>query len=274
MSKTTRKLQRKDILNTDEIDLNPFIKRVLTRKWIILFVTIISGIIGYFASMLLPLQYQVTGSLRFKGYRRIEGTDSTYVQLPIIMPSSTSSLVDQIDSLNKDELDDVSSLSIIGSDFPQQLSFVIEEGADINAVSNTIINGLNNNRIVQSELESQRTFLSDRLESTNSAISDVDNQISSARQVGFNCSAESAALGSAYADLAALKEDLESTKVALQMELNSLVGYEYVTEPYITNNGKPISPKLLQNAAIAAFTSSILAFMLSAIVKTKDERKQ
>jgi len=260
------------MFNNDEIDLSPYINRALERKWIIIAVVVLFGIAGYLGSALLPVKYQVAGTLKFTGYRRIEGTDSSYLQLPIIMPASAISIVQQIANSEADELKGISGLLVTGEEFPLQISFQVNDGVDISTVSAFIISRLNSNDQVQTEVENQRTFLTGRLESTNTTIEEVADQLTSAKQAGFSCSAESAALGSAYADLAALKEELETTKAALQMELDSLTGFQYMATPYLENNGAPVSPKKVQNGAVAAFGAGVIALGVSAFVKTKEER--
>lgn len=258
-------------ITDDEIDLTPFINRVLKRKWLVVFAVVISAVAVYFISYLLPVKYSAVGTLTFKGYRRIEGTSSDYVQSPIISAASVVGLVEKTNNEEIDGLEDVFSIAVAGEDYPLTITIETTSESDIQGISSTILSYLNSNQEVQAELESQREFVSTRLDNANSTLGEVNTQVQNAKQSLFSCSANSAAMGSAYADLVSLQETLTSDSAALQQELDSLQGFTYVAEPYLSNNGEPVSPNKLRNGLIAAFGAGVIAVGISSIIKTKDE---
>lgn len=268
MTKSRTKQSNRAYLD-DEIDLTPYINRILARKWIIIAIVALFTLAGYLGSLMIPPKYQANGTIVFTGFRTTGGGTAQF----IVSPASAISMIQQIANSYPEELIGVSELTAVGIEFPLTLTFIIDETTDVLSISDFLIDSLNSNPQVISEIDSRRESLSSQLSTTQETIDEIDQQISKAKQASFNCSAESAALGAAYADLVALRENLISSLNSLQTEYDSLTGFQYVATPYLINGGAPVSPKKIQNAAVAGFLGGGLSVGAFAFIKSKEERK-
>lgn len=256
----------------DEIDLSPYINRVLARKWIISSIVVICALAGYFLSALLPVTYEARGLLGFKGHKTIGSSTGQLATSAIVSPVSLTNLINKLNDEGIDGTDELRSISVTGIEYPLEIIITTTEKTDISKVSAEIVSTLNTNEYIMTALEDQRLFISENITRVEDTLSEVETQVQGAKQATFSCTQNSALLGSAYSSLISLKKALELEKLSLEKELSELQGFLYVAEPYYSNNGEPVSPNKPRNAMIAALVAGAISVTASAFIKTRKEK--
>lgn len=258
----SRSKQNKSVLLEDEIDLTPYIQRLVKRKWWLIGSVIIACVAGYFGSFMLPRKYQVNAFLDFHGQIEKDGKR-------LVSSSTVIGMVDQFKnqiSTNEKPKNEIADMLVEGKDYPLVVKFIVFRNDNPSNYPDRLIEYLNQNTYIKNVIEERRDYLSDRISNYNELIAKVKDEIEileEATTKDGNCSRQS--IAERYSTLS----ELESEKAALQHELDNLIGFVYTVEPYLINNGRPIYPNKVKNTMVIGVSTLLFVGTLVVFVKEK-----
>lgn len=253
------KKQKSDQYFEDEIDLSPYINRLVAKKWWILGITVLVAGIAYGVSYFLPKRYRVNASITFSGGEVTAQEDSTTKAEEIVSPTYVTEMAGKFLSNRKEagEAEGLISMTAEGKTYPLSIIFIIKDGIDKNLYHNDFLSYLNTNSYVAAELEAEQKVVSDNIDVYEVSIESLDDEISKVESQ-LNSTDGNPDLVSSYADLISVRNNLMKEKRELEKHLASLQGFKFAVRPYYANGGSPAFPKKTQNAAIAGFVALIL----------------
>ena len=260
----TKTKNKSEYLFDDEIDLTPYINRVMAKKWLIVVITAAITVGTYGASFLLPEAYQVNTTLTFGGEASSTDSSGKSISTTLVSPTYVEGLLDSFaqEATNGNSAGELSSVEIEGTEYPLEVTFRVAEGVGEAKYPEQLLSYLNGNDYVENKLSIEETRINSSLETKEADLTDVNAKI------------DGTTSSTAYAELVTLKTSLDEEIAELQQAKDSLTGFTYSVKPYFANKGSPVSPKKTQNAGIAGFLALSGTVVVVAFKEDKSKSKK
>jgi uncharacterized protein involved in exopolysaccharide biosynthesis len=246
----------------EEINLYDYYKVIVKRKNIIIFITLIATILSFIISYFSPKIYESQSVVRISSVSTLSSNEDA---APLVVVSEAKLIIEDLKQrlkqrnfekfdgdINKQIVDlNILDIGSLGNSFKLVVQTKTNPKLAVE-VSNKTLSYLQNNDFIKSEINKERTILTNKISKTKEtlekAIKIKNNSIAlleSRNPVGFN-----------PVDLEARINDLENQIVGLEERLKDFKSFEFISKPYAST--KSVKPKILLNTILGFIVSLFL----------------